>query len=358
MRVHADSRAALLFLAGIALLAAVAPLAALELDQGKIKLTLAEDTGRFGLSYLNAAGTYVPFLSPQDLRTTTLSVVLNSTIFRMGDSAGFSLAAEKTPAGGRFVWKSDFLTLTENFSFITSAGASAADGIRMDITLKNTSRQDFTAGIRYLFDTWLGENGPVPFSTDKVSSINRETTLSGRSLPHYWVSPKTGDPEQIGLQCMVTEDGVTQPDKIVFANWKRLSDAAWTYSTSNARDFSLLPYSKNDSAVAQYYGPRPLAQGTQFTVTIVLGKYNPAGFPATTVASSGDFARTVQQSLAAGKSAPGSPVALHADLTTVDEILSRVDAALAPGADISESDLSLMESAISDLRVRVSTYGK
>ncbi|MGO9410312.1 MAG: hypothetical protein ACLQCB_06115 [Spirochaetia bacterium] len=358
MRAWPGSRAALLCLAGITLLAAAVPLAALELDQGKVKLTLAEDTGRFSLSCLTAEGTYVPLLSPQDPRTTSLSVVLNSTIFRMGDSAGFSTAVEKTQAGGRFVWKSDFLAVTESFSFVTSTGASGADGIRIDITLKNTSRQDYSAGIRYLFDTWLGESGAVPFSTDTLASIKREATFSGRSLPRYWVSPKTGDPEQLGLQCMVTEDGVTQPDKIVFANWKRLSDAAWGYSTSEARDFSVLPYSKNDSAVAQYYGPRPLAQGTQFTVTIVLGKYNPDGLPATTLAASADFAGAVQQSLAAGKSAPGSPVGLHADLSTVDEILSRVDAALAPGADIGEGDLSLMESAISDLKARVSTYGK
>ena len=101
------------------------PLAALELDQGKVKLTLAEDTGRFSLSCLTAEGTYVPLLSPQDPRTTSLSVVLNSTIFRMGDSAGFSTAVEKTQAGGRFVWKSDFLAVTESFSFVTSTGASA-----------------------------------------------------------------------------------------------------------------------------------------------------------------------------------------------------------------------------------------
>jgi hypothetical protein len=330
--------------------AGAVPLSALELSQGKIRLTLAEDTGRFNLSYLSAAGVYVPLLSPQDPRTTMLSIVLDSSIFRMGDSAGFARTAEKTPTGARLVWTSDFLTVTEAFSFVTSVGSTAADGIRVDISLKNTSRQDFTAGIRYLFDTWLGETGSTPFFTDTLASIRRETTFSGRSLPRYWVSPRPADPEQLGLQCMVSADGVTRPDKIVFANWKRLSDAAWNYTTSDARDFNLLPYSKNDSAVAQYYGPQRLAQGSQLTVTIVMGKYNPAGFPAG-AAAAGDFARAVEQSLAQGTSAPG-PGGLHAELSTVNMILSRVDAALASGADISESDLSLMESALSDLKAR------
>jgi hypothetical protein len=331
-------------------------LSALELNQGKIRLTLAEDTGRFSLSYLSAAGTYVSFLSPQDPRTTTLSVVLDSSIFRMGESAGFARTVERTSTGARFVWASDFLTVTEAFSFIASAASTSADGIRIDITLKNTSRQDFTAGIRYLFDTWLGETGPTPFFTDTLTSIRRETTLSGRSLPRYWVSPRPADPQQIGLQCMVTENGVTQPDKIVFANWKRLSDAAWGYTTSDARDFSLLPYSKNDSAVAQYYNPRPLPRGGQLTVTIVMGQYNPAGLPAATAAA-GDFSRAVQQSLAQAVSTTG-PAGVRADLDTVNMILSRVDAALAPGADVSEGDLSLMESALGDLKARASTGSK
>ena len=353
MSVRAGSLLALL------LLAVALPASTLELSQGRIKLTLVEGAGRFSVSYLTAAGSYVPLLSPQDPRTTMLSIVLNSSIFRMGDSTGFTETVEKTGTGAQFVWKSDFLTVTEGFSFISSIGATAADGIRIDLTLKNTSRQDFTAGVRYLFDTWLGETGPTPFATDTLPVIKRETTLSGRSLPRWWVSPLAGDPEQLGLQCMVTEDGITQPDRIVFANWKRLSDAAWAYDSSSARDFSLLPYSKNDSAVAQYYAARPLGQGSQFTVTIVLGKFNPAGFPATTAVASGDFAGAVQHSLAAGESAGGGAPAMRADLGTVNTILSRVDAALAPGgADITESELTVMESAIRDLKARASTYGK
>ncbi|HTP59080.1 MAG TPA: hypothetical protein VMM82_09195, partial [Spirochaetia bacterium] len=191
------------------------------------------------------------------------------------------------------------------------------------------------------------------------SSIKREATLVGAGLPRFWVSPRPGDPDQMGLQCMVSADGVTKPDKVVFANWKRLSDAAWSYTTSDARDFSLLPYSKNDSAVAQYYGPKLLAQGAQLTVTIVLGRYNPAGLPASAVAA-GDFARAVQQSLAQGGAAAGQAAgsSRHADLDTLNMILSRVDAALAPGSSISDADLSVMESALSDLKARVPVNDK
>jgi hypothetical protein len=346
------------FLLALFLLAAYLPLHAMELSSGKIRLSLFEGIGRFAFSYRAASGGWIPLLSPQDPRTTMVSLVLDSRIFRLGDSADFAETVEKTSTGARFIWKSDFLVVTESFSFISSRGATASDGIRIDLTLRNVSRQDFTAGVRYLFDTWLGETGQAHFSTNTGLAVKRETTLAGRDLPRWWVSPRAGDPEQLGLQCMVTESGITRPDRIVFANWKRLSDAAWGYETSSARDFSLQPYSKNDSAVAQYYDPRPLPKGSQLTVTLVLGKYDPAGFAATSAAAIGDFQSAVRQSLAAEKTAPDAPSALHADLDTLDAILSRLDAALAPGADISEADLALAESTLRDLSARSPTNGK
>ncbi|HVP19427.1 MAG TPA: hypothetical protein VMU36_10550 [Spirochaetia bacterium] len=340
------------------LIVAALPLHALEISSGRTKLSLFEGIGRFNFSYRTAAGDWIPLLSPQDPRTSTLSLVLGSRVFRLGDSADFVTTLRKTSAGARFVWKSDSLVVTEAFSFISSVGSTVADGIRIDLTMKNTSHQDLTAGVRYLFDTWLGETSPAHFTTDTGLEIKRETMFSGGNLPRWWVSPKAGDSEQVGLQCMVTEDGVTQPDRIVFANWKRLSDSAWSYTTSSTRDFSLLPYSKNDSAVALYYDPRPLAQGSQYTVTLVLGKFNPAGFPAPSAAPASDFQSVVQQSLAAGKAAPDSPSGLHADLDAVNAILSRLDDALAAGADISDADLDLVESTIRDLSARSPTSGK
>lgn len=318
----------------VLLLAAAFQAQALDVSQGKIKLSLLEGTGRFSVSYLTAARSYVPLFSQQDPRTTMLSVVFGNRIFRMGDAAEFSETVERTPNGARFLWRSDFVTVTESLSFVASAGAPAADGIRMDLTLRNTAHDDTTAGVRFLIDTYLGETGRTPFTTDTGRVIKVETTLSGRSLPRYWVSPREGDAEQLGLQCMVTQEGITQPDRIVFANWKRLADAPWGYDTSSTRDFSLLPYSKNDSAVAQYYDPRPLPQGSQFTVTLVFGKYNPAGFTATSTLAS-DSAGLAQQGpgrpASARQGTAASPSSIRSDLGAVDSILSRVDAALAPG---------------------------
>jgi hypothetical protein len=252
----------------------------LDLTEGRLRLTLYEGIGRFSLSYLSNSreSAYTPLLVAQDPRTTSLSIVVGNKVSRLGEGSEFTQSVERTPEGARFMWKSALLTVTESFSFVSSEGSSSANGLRVDLEVKNTSRQDLMVGLRYLFDTYLGEASFLHFRTNTVPDVTRELTVSGDAMPQYWVSPLADDPEELGLQVMTGGEGITVPDKVVFANWKRLNDASWSYATSSSRNFNLLPYSVNDSAVAQYYEPRKLGKGASFAVTLCMGKYTPAGF--------------------------------------------------------------------------------
>jgi hypothetical protein len=252
----------------------------LDLTEGRLRLTLYEGIGRFSLSYLSNSreSAYTPLLVAQDPRTTALSIVVGNKVSRLGEGSEFAQSVERTPEGARFLWKSGLLTVTESFSFVSSEGSSSANGLRVDLEVKNTSRQDLMVGLRYLFDTYLGEASFLHFRTSAVPDVTRELTVSGDAMPQYWVSPLADDPEELGLQVMTGGEGITVPDKVVFANWKRLNDTSWSYATSSSRNFNLLPYSVNDSAVAQYYEPRKLEKGSSFAVTLCMGKYTPAGF--------------------------------------------------------------------------------
>ena len=335
-----------------------APGWALDLSDGALRLTLYERIGRFSISFVPKArnGVPVPLLSAQDPRTTMLSVVVGNKIYRMGETSAFSTTVEKSARGGRFVWKSPFMQVTETFTFISSADSSLTSGVQIDIGLKNVSEKAFNAGVRYLFDTWLGESSFVHFRTDTLSQMSRELTLLPRDNALYWVSPLVGDPEDVGFQVMTSGAGVTVPDRIVFGNWKRLTDASWNYESSTDRNFSLLPYSVNDSAVSQYYDPRAIPPGTEVTITLVLGKFSRAGFRSAGPASPQGFAASVEQSLAAAKTTGDDGQAVRADLSTVNRILTEIDAALAATGQVSEDTLGLMESALNDLGGRSARY--
>ena len=158
------------------------PAWSLDLADGRIKLTLYEGIGRFSISCLTKGqnGIAVPLLAAQDPRTTTLSVVVGNKIYRMGESSGFPEKVEKIPGGGRITWKSSFLQVTETFTFIASSASPVTDGVRIDIGLKNVSERDANIGVRYLFDTYLGESKFVHFRTDTLQPALPRAHLDAR----------------------------------------------------------------------------------------------------------------------------------------------------------------------------------
>ncbi|MGO9309923.1 MAG: hypothetical protein ACLQDL_12960 [Spirochaetia bacterium] len=344
-----------------ALLLAAGTLWGLDAADGRVRLSLIEGAGRFSIACQTggAGGVFVPLFSSQDPRTSFLSIVVGNKVYRMGESSDFSESAEKAAGGARFVWKSSFLQVTETFTFVPSLDSPVSTGVRIDLSMRNLSERDIAAGARYLFDTYLGEPSSVHFRTPTLTQMTHELTLTPADKTAWWLSPLAGDPNDFGLQVMLTGAGVTVPDRVVFANWKRLSDASWAYKTSSAVDFSLLPYSQNDSAVAQYYEPRTIPRAGETTITLVLGLYSKAGYGAGVPAASPpntDFAAGVQQSLAAAQNAGSNAQAARADLSAVNAILSEIDAKIGTPGAISDDELALIESTLKELGSRAGRY--
>jgi hypothetical protein len=371
-----------------ALVAIAVPLGALEVTNGMVKLTLHEGIGRFSLAGLGQAtgASFTPLLVAQDPRSSMVSILVSDRVIRLGESSDYLEAVEKTATGARFTWTSKQLVVTETFSFIGAPGSDVASGVRIDLQVKNVSEQDLTVAVRYLFDTWLGEASSVHFRTDTVAGLTRELTVTKDERPAYWVSPLADNAEGFGLQCMLSGEGVTVPDRVVFANWKRLSDSAWSYTTSAARTFSQAPYSMNDSAVGQYYDPQPILRGESITVTLALGRASPAGLTLQTAATTVAAAETPAPATAAetpaveapaveapaetavaeapAVEAPAEPTPApdpvteaRTNLASINELLRTIDRLLADGSAITAEELAALEQSIAALKERSALYG-
>jgi len=168
------------------------------------------------------------------------------------------------------------------------------------------------------------------------------------------------------LSCARFHSSVAQPLSLSSRRWKRLSDSSWAYDTSSARNFSLLPYSVNDSAVAQYYDARPVPRSGERTLTLVMGLYSKAGYdasapaPAAVIAAAApaapEFAAQVKQSLDQGRAATDTEQAAKADLASVDAILNEIDARLSAVSSMPDDEVALIESALKDLQSRSGRY--
>ena len=338
-------------------LAAATPLGAIDYRQGLVQLTLHELLGRFTLSVRDesAASGYRPLFVDDDPRTTVLAVAIGNRVFRLGKSSAFETTVSDDADAPGFVWTSQQLEVTETFEFVSSASGRPVDGVKVTLSIHNVAEEDLEVGARYIFDTFLGEGEAAHFSLSDGQSVSRELTMRGSSTTDFWVS----GPHDGTASLLVTADGAgtTRPDRVVFANWKRLNDVSWTYETSRNRNFNLPPFSIGDSAVSHYYGPGLLARGATLTIQFVVGQYRADGYAASSaVAATTDTAAVVREAAtASATSAPAAGLALTAsvDIVTVQAVLAELNRYLDSGAEPSAGDLEAIRTALGGLRANL-----
>jgi hypothetical protein len=357
------------------LLGLLGRVSALEVSVGTLRLVLHKGIGRFSLY---AEG--VPLFVDQDPRTSGLAIMVENKVYRLGESSEFRETSEALPQGARFTWTSPWLTVTESFALI------APSSLLITVTATNTSDHDFRFGLRLFLDTYLGEEPYPHFQTDLQPEINGELTLLRPNMPRYWLSSSFRSRKPAGLLCLLQGPEATEPDRVVFANWKRIGEAYWSYDTSPAHSFSDLPYSINDSAVFQYYDPQILAQAGSRTVNIVLqaaksglpdlqpkAQQQPAQketptpseavvpAPGQTPAEASGAAPVETPAEATAKAPvepPAETLSIRGDLRVLNNLLQELERKLSSRAAFSEEELRVMEQVLADLKNRLEKPAK
>ncbi len=335
-----------------ALLYSAASAGALELQDGRLRLLLHEGSGRFSL-YLRSAGEDgkdLALLAADDPRTSSTTLFVENRMYRLGDSPEFRGKAAKSTEGLSFFWESGRLRATMSFSPISSRPDGERNAVLVRLRLRNLTQSTLSVGARLLLDTWLGEDGAAHFVTNRGQEIGRETSVPAAGALHYWTSLRERKGESVGLECLVAGGQITRPDRVVFANWKRLSDTVWMYDTTGSRNFSHAPYSINDSAVSLYYDPRPLAPASEREVAVVLGEYDPAGYVSFLVAATkADATGADSGSGASGEGDAALRGVIERGLQDLDVLIREIDARLASDTEPAADDLRALEKTLDDL---------
>ena len=346
--------------AAILFLTMLVPVSAwsLEVREGRIKLVLHEEIGKYSLYYLDdlQKNTYAPLFVDVDPRTSGTSVVIDNRVVRLGESSYFQQTASRTAKGGEFVWTSRTLQVTQSFEPIASPGSQLADGVKITLGIKNLGEAAQSIGVRILVDTFLGEEETAHFTTDDGTDISGETEYLSSNMIEHWVSRDTRAKSGLGLLCVTTGDSITIPDRLVFANWQRLNDASWAFATSTARRFSNLPYSINDSAVVQYYNPESLAGGSERRIVSVVGMLAEKVFDLSGAAEVSTSGSALLDSVSSTSNISDPVLAVRADLQVVENLLRSVEAYLADPGSVSAEDLEILEDVLKELKSRAESY--
>jgi hypothetical protein len=326
-------------------------ISAADFSSGSIKLTLHERTGRFYQYHsINSKKVkYETFFAAQDPRTSFLAVICNDKVFRLGESLAFRMRIEDIGGNPAIVFESSFLVVTEEFSFIKTAGASASNGIKIRIQIENKDEAEAEVGLRFLLDTYLGERGKeAPFITNR-QNINAETAIERGAADRFWVSRNNN----LSLMGSIYAGTEKSPDLVLFSNWKRQNEIPWKTAYSQGRNFNDLPYSIDDSSVCYYYDPVPVSRGEQTVFTLFLAAEDEKGFGFAAAGSSRPRVGVVPQTEASNT---GVGVIPQAGTNVIPQIEDSVTVPLPQFAsgntvsdDAREVDLALLRSLVARL---------
>ncbi len=333
---------------------------ALELKEGKMKLILHEESGRISIFCQNKliSEEYTSLLLSQDPRTSGITLIVNNKTMRMGDTYAFDQTVAETRSGAEFIWESNTLKVSENFSFVTSPKNNISDGVKIMVTIENISEETLSIGMKYLFDTWLGEKNKsrTHFYTSDGAEIDSETMLAGM-MPDYWISAK-GFNSDTGLLVMLDNESVTQPDNVVFANWKRLDESRHDFKVNSGRNFNLLPYSINDSAVSHYYAPLRVPPGGKRVITLILGNISNEGFINKSLKDNESSLDDLYNRIFTDKAdiLETEENSVKNELTLTKDLITHIDRLLESNEPMSENEINTLKKMINKLEKTKSKF--
>lgn len=331
---------------GLTFILAAAAAGAQELSSGRMRVRIDPRNGRFTVHYMAevAKRQFVALLDDKEARTSFPTLYLDQRAIKLGETPEFRVSVATEQGGALISYRSSTAAVTQRIEFATSPGAAAADGIRVGFEIENLSDRDMQVGLRYLLDTWLGEREGSHFILPAAGALSGETLLAGEFDEAHIVSPGSGAALYLPLGAPATK-----PDRVVAANWKRLSDAAWAMDVNASRGFTLMPYSINDSALALYYEPRTLRGGERRSISMILSAATPGAYAAATPAGPAEGAP-------AGTIAIAPSLDMMADLIAARKLLEALNAALAAELPPGAEELAEFESLLGRLEERKAGY--
>lgn len=322
-------------------------LSALEIKEGRVRIVIDERNGRMAFYYLAdmTRNQYVPLLYDQESRTSYPTLVLDQRTYKLGESGDFRITVSRQPGGALIEYRSAFCIVRQRINFVSSTTSSLADGVSILFDIENVSERDYSAGLRYLLDTWLGEKTGRHFTSPVSGNLQSESLLSGEYQEKWMLS--IGDAATFTV---LLESPATRPDRALFANWKRINDAPWLFDANTNRGFTLLPYSINDSALALYYDPAPLRRGSTRSLTVVFGHESISAL-ASRVAETGTMAGTVFTTIS-----ESAPLDLRADLITVRDFIRAINLLLDSDEEPDQNELNSLAAMLDRLETRKGSY--
>ena len=237
-------------------------------DQNETNYRLKYDeTEAFWEFHYNHKGTVRSLFESRDPATSYTVVNVDGRNYKLEKSSFFNQHIEEYPGLMVVHWSNRILHVVQSIQVDNSI-----KGFKVTFSIRNLSKNYISVGLKQVIDTF-NNTETADFIVNGNNHIDSEKSWTGADIPDYWeTNPQDGDDFRLAF----TPFGDRKPDQLIFSNWKRLNDSNWDFKVRDGRDFSLLPYSINDSAAGIFYNAVSIPPGTEIAVSFAITTGGPA----------------------------------------------------------------------------------
>jgi hypothetical protein len=134
-------------------------------------------------------------------------------------------------------------------------------------TIVNRDTESHRVGLRFLLDTYIGDNDGVPFTIPgKEGLVDTDAKLEGTDIPDFIVAlekPDLSNPGTVAQLALKLGDKLEPPGKVLLTHWPDFNGLA-------IYDVPLEPM-QTDSAVALYWQEKALGPGEKRVIGVTYG---------------------------------------------------------------------------------------
>ncbi len=162
------------------------------------------------------------------------------------------------------------IEVRQELAFSRNPTTRVKDAAKISYLVTNRGETEVPVGLRVVLDTMLGANDGAALRAGE-NAITKATQLKGDALPDYWQAFDSLSSPAVISQGALRGPGLTPPTRMAMVDWGTLADNPWDFPFPEGADFTRAGEEEQDTAVALYWDPEPLAPGKSRSYATLYG---------------------------------------------------------------------------------------
>lgn len=248
-----------------------------DLTVGDVRLVITDYNGFISLYRKGETDEFISVFDPNSFSSASaFYVLLDQKVYKLSEDSSFTIESSFEENVATMVCTlENKVSVSVMWTIFSSAEENPEDSVQIAVEFVNLDDVPHLIGFKAVFDTRLGENSGIHFTTALRDELDTEYYFTNMD-EDLWI--RSGN-EDVSMNFLLSGDEITAPQSIAVANKNVFSNLSWAPPLSVGRNFNSLQ-SYNNSALAVTWQPVILEPDSSNEVKFFMSTATGSDYPA------------------------------------------------------------------------------